>query len=382
LDLYSGAAIAREATGRPEFRFPMVRHFKTLDAMRGIAALAVLSLHISRLFGFGYQPSSAHLAVDFFFMLSGFVIARAYGAKLAAGWSIRAFFARRAVRLYPMILVGATLGFAVLVAAKLALGGTTWLSIGLVVVPNLVLSPSPALLALRPFGFLINSPYWSLSCEMVVNLAYAAIAARLTTARLIALLGLSAIALIALSFLKGGLDVGVNWADSGLGLVRATFPFIAGVTIQRFVKLRMTEGMLNLPAVAILAALLFSPFSAAGRFEALLVIIAFPVLLIAGASAVPTRTLEPIWRGLGEISYPLYAVHYPIVVALAQLSRTAHLKGTAQLALAATTAAVALLIAYAALVLFDRPVRAWLQRRTTADRDHLLAPAANKLVSV
>src|SRR5688572_5964759 len=91
-------------------------HFETLDGLRGVAALAVLVAHASAiLLGESVVPRQL-LAVQFFFMLSGFVMAYSYEQKLLFGMPFRDFILRRVIRLYPMILLGALLGFMFFVA--------------------------------------------------------------------------------------------------------------------------------------------------------------------------------------------------------------------------------------------------------------------------
>jgi peptidoglycan/LPS O-acetylase OafA/YrhL len=86
----------------------------TLDAMRGIAAIIVVFDHLE--IKLDHSPTnSAHPAVDFFFVLSGFVIAAAYRPKLKNGMSIGSFFEARLVRLYPLFALGAALGLIIAV---------------------------------------------------------------------------------------------------------------------------------------------------------------------------------------------------------------------------------------------------------------------------
>jgi peptidoglycan/LPS O-acetylase OafA/YrhL len=83
--------------------------YATLDGLRGIAAIAVVIYHLPiepKLVPHGY------LAVDFFLMLSGFVLALAYSDKLHSGMSFRSFFLKRAIRLYPIAIVGTAIGAA------------------------------------------------------------------------------------------------------------------------------------------------------------------------------------------------------------------------------------------------------------------------------
>ena len=78
--------------------------YVALDSLRGIAALAVAVFHIQARDGFTTLPffRASNQFVDFFFVLSGFVIARAYGDRLAAGFPIRTFLWLRLGRVWPL----------------------------------------------------------------------------------------------------------------------------------------------------------------------------------------------------------------------------------------------------------------------------------------
>jgi peptidoglycan/LPS O-acetylase OafA/YrhL len=81
----------------------------TLDGLRGVAAVCIVVLHCYRYFG-DMMWSSAALAVDLFFVLSGFVLSSAYDGRFAGGMSWRGFIKARCVRLYPLYLLGFLLG--------------------------------------------------------------------------------------------------------------------------------------------------------------------------------------------------------------------------------------------------------------------------------
>src|SRR3954453_14099780 len=85
------------------------RLFHSLDAARGVAAIAVVVYHSHLLFGAQWFQSG-FLAVDFFFGLSGFVIAHAYGSRLTTGrMTTREFMRARFIRLYPLYLLALAL---------------------------------------------------------------------------------------------------------------------------------------------------------------------------------------------------------------------------------------------------------------------------------
>lgn len=90
-------------------------HYELLDGLRGVAALLVMFYHIGE--GFATSPMDQHvnhgyLAVDFFFILSGFVIGYAYDDRWKTSLTLKSFFRRRLIRLHPMVIMGAVLGVA------------------------------------------------------------------------------------------------------------------------------------------------------------------------------------------------------------------------------------------------------------------------------
>lgn len=201
--------------------------FEALDGMRGFAALAVLLFHVGKtdapwLFAHGY------LAVDFFFILSGFVIAYAYGARLLEGMSSSRFLRARLVRLYPLIAAGAVLG----VAGYCKLyDRSTLLAIfvtGIFLLPTPLAPQSEDRMALA-----INPPSWSLFFEFVANAAFALAAPRLSDRMLALVVTISAFALAASIALFNGVDFGAHWPDFLFGIPRVCFSFFAGVGLFR-----------------------------------------------------------------------------------------------------------------------------------------------------
>ncbi|MDU5343476.1 MAG: acyltransferase, partial [Prevotella bivia] len=146
-------------------------HYLILDGMRGVAALMVLIYHLFE--GFATSPSNqicnhGYLAVPLFFVLSGFVIGYAYDDRWKK-MSTADFFKRRLIRLHPMVVLGAILGF----IAFIAQGSVTWrgehiptLYVVFACLFTLFMIPvaPSARLEVRGYGelFPLNGPYWSL----------------------------------------------------------------------------------------------------------------------------------------------------------------------------------------------------------------------------
>jgi peptidoglycan/LPS O-acetylase OafA/YrhL len=282
-----------------------------LDALRGLAALLVLAFHMR---GFGLPRevlAHGYLAVDLFFVISGFVLAKAYEADLSAGEGA-GFMVKRLKRLYPMALLG------------LMLGAGFWLAQGWE--PGTVLLLTVLSLVFVPFVggrdvFPLNGPQWSLMWELAANLVYAVVAPRLTMRRLVVLIAIGGAAHVALALTYGAGSLGPYGHNWWAGAPRVIYGFFAGVLLARLAG----EGRLKVPAapiVAILAAVVLTlwppvPEAARAAFDLVAALAIFPLLVASAARAQVGRVLRPVLDELAGMSYALYALHIPIVTGLA-----------------------------------------------------------------
>jgi peptidoglycan/LPS O-acetylase OafA/YrhL len=331
------------------------RRYPTLDGLRGVAALAVLMLHLDH--PSFRMPGSAYAAVDLFFLISGFVIAQAYEDRIRRG-GLLPFLRARMIRLYPMLLVGLLIlpAYFIAVFARYGIAPATpaqvagSLGAGLLFLPSHL--PASRLLD-ASLLFPLDGPVWSLMLEMGVNLAYALLLPWLSRRALAFIVLVSGCALIALQVTQGGLDLGWGWANLWGGVPRASFSFVLGVLIFRLdIPRPRTPPPLVLAAAA---ALFFAP-------PLLAVLVGFPLVLIAA-----TPTDAPASRAMtaaGALSYPLYVIHLPALYWIRWLLPL----GLPEWASVAASLALALLAAYLALKLWDEPVRRWLARRATPIR--------------
>jgi peptidoglycan/LPS O-acetylase OafA/YrhL len=117
-----------------------------------------------------------------------------------------------------------------------------------------------------------------------------------------------------------------------------------------------------------------------GWFEAGCVIVVFPLVLAAGASATRTEgTIGALCRFMGELSYPVYIIHYGFVYVFAHWNWSTH-PAPLQLGLVAAGVQVGIVIlAYALLRWYDKPLRAWLARKYA---DPVRVPAGAAQVNV
>lgn len=350
------------------------RHYLALDGLRGIAALAVVSFHASEYFRLPVQPGHAYLAVDFFFMLSGFVIAHAYDSRLHGSVGVARFMAVRLIRLEPLVLLGVALG----TGAYLLHGGIGLARVFLTAAANALLLPSPFLLTVRPWAFPLDTPLWSLAFEIWINLLYALSFHALTRRSLGLALALGAGFVLAASLTHGGLNIGFAWQDFWLGGARVFFPFIMGIVLSRYASASTWRPAWAHALCLPLLLCLCGPGIGGGWYDAAAVLVFFPALLFAASRAPASRRLDPLWRWLGRLSYPVYVVHYPFVAVVSNMLKRAHAGPATAWAWAGATILLVLMFAALADKYYDAPVRAWASRRLSAPI--INAPYSNKIV--
>jgi len=332
--------------------------------MRGVAALFVAARHFSEIYQPGAPvPQFSYLAVDIFFLLSGFVLSLSYGEKLAHGMTPREFLVRRIIRLFPLYLLGTAISFLVALwdfshgRLGLATPGTMTMSAAAAA----LMLPSPTShVSLFLFPFMI--PAWSLFFELyVANLAFAAFA-RANNNTILTIVILSLILLLAAYAIhRGSLDMGAQWHTLPGGIPRTLFSFFLGVLLQRWHHAHPPK--LQIPSwamIAALAVLLAAPFSGiAGQvYELICVLLLFPALIFWGAEA--RESHKGVGAALGDTSYALYVIHYPLVVLAGRLLAQSGTGFGPLLELPFLAGLAAL--GYGLHHFFDEPLRGWLTR--------------------
>lgn len=367
-------------------QFKTKPHYHLLDALRGVAALIVIGYHISE--GFATSPADlavnhGYLAVDFFFMLSGFVIAYAYDGRWGSGLSIWGFLKRRLIRLHPMVTAGVVLG----VASFCAQGCTTWsgehVSAGWIVVSALLaLCMIPAVPGTGPEirgngeMFPINGPEWSLFFEYIGNIIYATLIRRLGTRALGVLTGFAGVCLILSGVynISGYGGIGMGWTLSGWnfagGMLRMMFAFSMGMLLQRTFRPRRVPYAFVICSL-VLVVLMAMPFVGSaeepwmnGLYDALCVTAVFPAVLYVGACGKPESERESrVCDFLGRLSYPLYIVHYPFMYLLYDYVWSNGLSFGEALPQVAAAVVGSIATAWILLRVYDTPVRKALAER-------------------
>lgn len=314
-------------------RHASAERFVVLDGLRGIAALIVLMAHYDAMLGQRGLFRFGYLSVDFFFLLSGFVLVPIFEGTTRRHGFGRALGAR-ILRFWPLIAVGSLLGAAVHLLR--------W-------PPELVLPLLAMGLLCLPFGwaghpwFSLNLPQWSLFVELVANAVHLLVLRRLSSPMLAGIAVACGLVLAVtgrtITFLDG------SFGDLLLGLLRAGFAYPLGVVLGRergrlaaLPKIAWWVAPLAFLAAILLPAILSLPVPLAEQLSCL----AFPAVLVLGVAAtVPERRL-PALTWLGMISFPLYATHFPLIEGVGLYARALPGPYRTPLVLAALVVAVVL----------------------------------------
>ena len=365
-------------------------HYELLDGLRGVAALLVLWYHVYEGFAFaGGDPvikgiNHGYLAVDFFFMLSGFVIGYAYDDRWKTNLTLGNFIKRRLIRLHPMVVLGALFG----AICFLLQGSVQWNGTHIPVSTVMV-----ALLCALFFipvvpganwdvrgnteAFPLNGPAWSLFFEYIGNLLYALFIHRLSTRALTLLVVLLGNGLTAFTWfdMSGYGNLGVGWSmyDGGVGsgLLRMLFPFSMGLLLSRHFKPAKIKGAFWICSAILLALFIVPHIGSEGKiclngvYESFCIIVMFPILVWTGASGNTTDPLSTrICKFLGDISFPLYIIHYPVMYLFyAWLIKHQFFTLAETWPVAIGVCLGNILLAYACLKIYDEPVRKWLAKK-------------------
>lgn len=365
-------------------------HYALLDGLRGVAAMLVVWYHVFEGFQFaGNKPvidfiNHGYLTVDFFFMLSGFVIGYAYDDRWGKSLTMGGFFRRRLIRLHPMVMLGALIGAISFLLTSMerwdGTHSTLLLTLIALVCSWLMIPALPGMQRdVRGNGemFPLNGPCWSLFFEYIGNILYALIIRRLSTRALAWLTALLCCALtwFAVTNQSGYGSIGVGWTVDTTNLLGGTLrmlcPFTIGMLMSRVFKpIKNVRGAFWICTIILLV--LFhvpfidggTPMSLNGIFEVACIICIFPIIVWLGASGTTTdNTSRRICRFLGDISFPLYIVHYPLMYAFYMwLMKTRLYTFSETWPIAISTMACSVCIAWLSMRFYDEPIRKWLKK--------------------
>lgn len=368
--------------------------YEILDGLRGLASIMVVFFHLMETYSAGpaYQIiNHGYLAVDFFFVLSGFVIGYAYDDR----WdrmTVWGFFKRRLVRLHPMLIMGTVVGLLLYFFGQCEQFGLDGYAPGWKMLVAFVLAlfmiPCGSGLDVRGWGEMnpLNGPQWSLTFEYVANILYALVFRHL---------GKIALGILTAAAAFCTLDLCLNWNVFGLltpardshmytviggwtitaeqmyiGATRLLYPFLCGLLLSRIGKFINVKG--GFWWCSLLLVIVFSLPCIGGEggilngiYVAACILFVFPMIVLMGAgSQIKGQKSAKICTFVGELSYPLYITHYPIMYMQMNWAwNNPDAPLYAHITVAASSFILSIGLAYACLKLYDLPVRKWLTEK-------------------
>lgn len=370
--------------------------FEILDGLRGVAAMIVVAFHLFETYSPGPKEqilNHGYLAVDFFFVLSGFVIGYAYDDRWGrmTTWD---FFKRRLIRLQPMVVLGSLIGafwfyFSAAPGFELVMQ-TPWWKLLLILILGCIMFPTPPSMDIRGWQEInsLNGAQWSLLWEYIANILYALIIRRFGLIILSVFVVLSAFLTIDLALnldtfallevrayakytVIGGF--GLTPDQIYIGICRLLYPFFGGLLLYRLSKWRINikSGAMTWCSLAVVATLVIPHIGGEehewlnGLYCALIILFVYPAIVAAGAgSELIGRRTTALCKFLGMISYPLYITHYPMIyVQMNWAAQHADAPLGTHIWVAASIFIASIAVAYASVKVYDIPVREWLSEK-------------------
>jgi peptidoglycan/LPS O-acetylase OafA/YrhL len=358
-------------------------HYQILDGLRGVAAVMVVTFHIFE--ALSSSPldqiiNHGYLAVDFFFVLSGFVIGYAYDDR----WNkitVFEFFKRRLVRLHPMVIMGmiiGAVGFYFQQGALWPIISTipVWKMLLVMLIGFTIIPLPPSSMDIRGWHemYPLNGPGWTLFFEYIANILYAVVVRKFSKTALAILVFIAACALIHWGVTGGQGDMIGGWsiepAQLRIGFTRLMYPFFAGLLLSRTAKLTFIKNAFLWCSLLIIIVLSIPRIGGSthlwmnGLYEALVIIFIFPLIVYIGASGnVKGKYANRLCKFLGDISYPIYITHYPLIYIYTAWVKNNNVSLENGWPYGLLVLISAIIIAYACLKFYDEPIRLWLKKK-------------------
>lgn len=355
-------------------------HYDILDGLRGVAAITVVIFHLFEAYATSHLDqiiNHGYLAVDFFFILSGFVVGYAYDDRWKK-MTVKNFLKRRFIRLHPMVVIGAIIGAVMFYFQGCSVWDVSKVSVGMLLAAtlmNALLIPAAPGTEIRGLGemYPLNGPSWSLFFEYIGNILYALFIHRLPTKALTVLVALAGCGLAAFAIWGPLGDLCFGFALDGDnmlgGSLRLLFSFSAGLLLSRVFKPTRIRGAFWICSLSVVALLAVPRIGGSehlwmnGLYDTLCALALFPLLVYLGASGKTTdRITTRVCKFLGDISYPLYMVHYPFIYLYYAWVKNENLTFGESLPGAAALVVGSIVLAYLCLKLYDEPVRRFLTK--------------------
>jgi len=345
-------------------------HYTVLDGLRGVAALVVLFFHYTEaIYGDDYERNfigHGFMAVDFFFILSGFVIAYAYDDRMKK-IGMKGFFINRLIRLHPMVVIGTLVGitFYLLHPFENTITQAGWGNIFISAITGMLMLPSFDLPFCWGSIFPFNSPQWSLLSEYFINIVYALVLWRIGKKSL-AFVGIVCILWFSYVASKAGwINQGWDFKTVWGGFPRVCMTFIAGMILFRFKLIIKHKLSIWLPLVSMFAVFFFPHKNNDWLVEIILIgaILPLTVAIGAGSELNKDSKLFKISHFLGRLSYPLYTTHISFMFLFGSYISKNKLPLVQQFIIAISLMIISVLFAFILMKWVDEPIRKYLSAK-------------------
>lgn len=357
-------------------------HYPILDGLRGVASVMVVAMHICEAHSTSHLDmvvNHGYLAVDFFFLLSGFVIGYAYDDRWSK-MSFKDFAKRRLVRLQPMVIIGMIAGAVCFYFQDSVIWPEihnipVWQVI-LTMIIGFTLLPLPPSMDIRGWAEMhpLDGPGWSLFFEYIVNILYGIFIRKFSKTALWVLVFLSGCALVQLAVASPNGDIIGGWSlepeQLRIGVTRVMYPFFAGLLLYRAGKLIHIKHAFLWCTLLIVTILSIPRIGGSenlwmnGLYESSSIIFIFPLIVFMGASGeLKGKYASRICKFLGDISYPIYITHYPLIYIYTGWVSNNKVSIQDGFPVALLVFASSIVLAWACLKLYDEPVRLWLNKK-------------------
>ncbi len=360
-------------------------HYLILDGLRGVAAIMVVAFHIFEAHATNHLDqliNHGYLAVDFFFVLSGFVVGYAYDDRWGR-MTLSGFFKRRLVRLQPMVVMGMIIGALCFYFQDSAL----WPAISkvpiwkmlVIMLIGFTLLPVPPSMDIRGWNEMhpLNGPGWSLFFEYIANILYGLFIRNFSKTALSVLVFLAGCALIHLAVTSPDGDIIGGWSIDAtqlrIGFSRLMYPFFAGLLLHRVGKLIRVKHAFLWCSLLIITVFSIPRIGGSGHlwmnglYDSLSVIFIFPLIVFLGAGGEITgKYSSRVCKFFGDISYPIYITHYPLIYIYTGWVYDSKVSLRKALPVGALVLISCIVIAYGCLKLYDEPIRLWLKNKVLA----------------
>ncbi|MCC8197284.1 MAG: acyltransferase [Tannerellaceae bacterium] len=356
-------------------------HYHILDGLRGIAAIMVVCFHLFEAFATSHlnqRINHGYLAVDFFFLLSGFVVGYAYDDRWKT-MTVKEFIKRRIIRLHPMVVIGALIGAVMFYFQGCSVWDVSQISVMALLIAtcmNALLIPATPGMEIRGVGemYPLNGPSWSLFFEYIGNILYALFIRKLSTRALTGLVIMAGCGLAVFSIFGPYGDICAGFSLTGpeltCGFLRLLYAFSAGLLLSRVFKPTYIKGAFWICSLAIIVLLAVPRLGGAehlwmnGLYDTVCFALFFPLLVYIGTSGKTTDAYtNRICKFLGDISYPLYMVHYPFIYLYFAWVKNEDLTFRESFPGALALVIGCIFLAYICLKWYDEPARKYLAKQ-------------------